>query len=428
MTVFDPGEGRTNIVGHLQLAANNGRGGHLRIASGVTYVGAAVKDVDTKAMVYVKGNDTAYTNVYGNLELSGGTIYTSQSRYIQVFKYGQVTVTNNSKIIAYNCTWLHGGGSTPARLTVGSGGAVYVDQIHISRSTSGIGTEIHLEEGGTISPNALTLASDISNPVGTFRFNGGALQARTERADFFGTPTGAKWEGIKVLVGEKGAVFNTSNTKVLYMGRPLMSDAEHDGGICKAGGSYVVLLTTNCYNGATVVKYGGIQLRADNALPPGTTLRLSDNTSAYIDANTYDSASPARDTTQWIGRVEGAGEIRNCSQVHVTNAIAPSATGTITFKQTCDLRGDFKIFADASRCGILEVQGSNQSISGLTLKSADLSQLNRNFGAKYRIFKATNGYTGTFNLAADWSPRWKVQYAADGAYIRPVKGFTVDFK
>ena len=42
-----------------------------------------------------------------------------------------------------------------------------------------------------------------------------------------------------------------------------------------------------------------------------------------------------------------------------------SATGTITFTQTCDLRGDFEVSANASRCGVLEVRGGNQSISGL---------------------------------------------------------------
>lgn len=417
-TILDPGEGRTNIVGHLRT---NGR---LRIASGLAYIGGGkTGGVGNDAPLYVYGDGSAYNDLKGVLEMTGGTIYSSQARYVQVSAYGQVAVTNNSKLHVFNCTWLHGYNS-PARLTVGDGGELGVGTMHVSRSTSG--AEIHLEEGGII--KALNFGLDTTSPEGIFRFNGGAVQSRTGRTDFLGTPTDAKWDKVKVLVGEKGAVFNTLNGQPLYVGRPLMSDAEHDGGIRKIQGSYMVLLTTNCYNGATVVQYGGIQLRADNALPPGTTLCLSSSTSAYVDANTYDSASPARDTTQWIGRVEGAGEIRNCSQVHVTNAIAPSATGTIKFKQPCDLRGNFELSANASRCGILEVQGSNQSISGLTLKSTNLEPLSRNFGAKYRIFKATNGYTGTFNLAADWSPKWKVQYAADGAYIRPVKGFTIDFK
>jgi len=421
-TVFDPGEGRTNIVGHLRN--ENGR---LRIASGLTYIGGGKSGgVGNEAALYVKGDGSTFKDDRGILEMTGGTIYSSQSRYIQVSAYGQVAVTNNSKLHVFNCTWLHGYGGSPARLTVGDGGELGMGNMHVSRSQ--IGTEVHLEEGGIIKALKFTLASDVSDPVGIFRFNGGAVQSRQGYTDFFGTPTGDKWEKVRVLVGEKGAVFNTLNGQPLYVGRPLLSDAEHDGGIRKIHGNYMVLLTTNCYNGATIVEYGGIQLRADNALPPGTTLCLSNSASAYVDANTYNSASPARDTEQWIGRVEGAGEIRNCSQVHVTNAIAPSATGTITFKQTCDLRGDFEPSASESSCGVLKVEGVNQSISGLTLKSSGLSRLDRSPGTRYRIFKATNGYTGTFALASSWSPVWKVEYADDGAYIRPVKGLVIDFR
>lgn len=411
-TIFDPGEGRTNIVGRLR---NTGR---LRIASGVTYVGGGKSGgVEKDAPLYVYGNGSEYNDKRGVLEMTGGTIYSSQSRYVQVSAYGQVAVTNNSKLYVSNCTWLHGNNS-PARLTVGDGGELNVGTMHVSRSTSG--AEIHLEEGGII--RALNFGLGTTSPEGIFRFNGGAVQSRTGRADFFGSPTDANWAKVRVLVGEKGAVFNTVNGQPLYVGRPLMSDAEHDGGICKIEGSYMVLLTTNCYNGATVVQYGGIQLRADNALPSGTTLRLGSSSGAYVDANTYDSASPARDTEQWIGRIEGAGEIRNCSQVHVTNAIAPSATGTIRFKQVCDLRGDFEISANASSCGILEVQGVNQDISGLMLKAFGLSSLEE---GEHRIFKAANGYTGEFAIAPSFPGGWDVKYTADGAYLYPSKGFIV---
>ena len=418
-TIFDPGEGRTNIVGHLRTT------GRLRIASGVTYVGGGKSSgVGSDAPLYVYGNkdNGAYDDQRGVLEMSGGMIYSSQARYVQVSAYGHVVVTNNSKIQVSNCTWLHGHGS-PARLTVGDGGELSVGTMHVSRTQSG--AEIHLEEGGMIKALNFGLASDVANPMGIFRFNGGAVQSRTGRTDFFGTPTDAKWEQVKVLVGEKGAVFNTDNGQPIYVGRPLMSDAEHDGGICKIQGGYMVLLTTNCYNGATVVQDGGIQLRADNALPSGTTLRLGSSSGAYVDANTYANASPARDTVQWIGRVEGAGEIRNCTQVHVTNAIAPSATGTITFKQVCDLRGDFEISANDSMCGILEVQGVKQDISGLTLKASGLSSLEE---GKHRIFKATNGYTGEFAISSRFPRGWGVKYTADGAYLYPSKGFVLIIK
>lgn len=48
--------------------------------------------------------------------------------------------------------------------------------------------------------------------------------------------------------------------------------------------------------------------------------------------------------------------------------------------------------------------------------------------AQYQIFKATNGYTGTFALASDWPSGWDVQYDGDGAYIRPVAGLIMYIK
>ena len=91
----------------------------------------------------------------------------------------------------------------------------------------------------------------------------------------------------------------------------------------------------------------------------------------------------------------------------------------------CDLRGDFEISANDSMCGILEVQGVKQDISGLTLKASGLSSLEE---GEHRIFKATNGYTGEFAISSRFPGGWGVKYTADGAYLYPSKGFVLIIK
>ena len=234
-------------------------------------------------------------------------------------------------------------------------------------------------------------------------------------------------------MGEKGAVFDTGNAQNIWWKRPLVSDAEHDGGVRKIGdvasaNNTLVFLTTNCYNGVTCVEGGGIQLRKDNALPPGSKLRLA-KSDAYINANTFDSESPARDTVQWLSRVEGKGNLLGCSNMHVTNSIAPSVGGTLVFHVRCDLRGDYEIAADANGCGLLDVRSASQSIADLTLKVLDFDALDKNVSdSRYQILMAPNGYTGKFALPSDWPTAWKVRYTETAAYLHPYRGFCIVFR
>ena len=417
LVVFDPGAGVTNAFGRLQV---NSR---LKVASGVTYL-TGPGGTGTSAYLYVNGK-TDWSSSYGNLTIDRGEVYASLSSYVDLRNYGQVTVTNGGKLYMPSVHWLNGHGS-PGRLTIANGGEVTLSNLRISQSSK---SEVHLNEGGLL--KAILLSIDpAATPKGTFWFNGGRLQSRDARRVFFGTAsatamTEEKASGIRFAVGEKGAVFDTSNGINLWWSRPLVSGVEQDGGLRKLGAAsgenILILMNTNRYNGVTSIEGGGVQLRADNALPPGTTVRMS-GVNPYLDAYTFDTTSPSRATEQWLSRVEGSGDLRSCSLLHVTNSLAPAVDGVLAFSQPCDLRGDYEIVGNSNTCSRLFFKGK-QNISGLTLKVSDFSAFNtRAPNTQYAIVVANAGYTGTFDRPADWPKGWDVKYTDGAAYLYFQKG------
>ena len=414
--VLDPGEGRTNLVGRLKVESR------LRVASGVTRLGSARSDTGDSAMLYINGNGSSYSGTNGNLEIAGGTLYASQTRYVDVSNYGQVTVKDGGRVYMPNVTWLNGL-TGRGKLTV-TNGEFTVSTLRINQSSY---SEIHLEEGGLIAAHLLAIETG-ATPQGLFRFNGGRLQARdgtTRGIDFLSSASEEKWGKVKFGVGEGGAVFDTDNGQNIWWRRPLMSDAEHDGGVRKLGSKLLVFTNTNCYNGVTHVVSGGVQLRTDNALPPGSTLRLGGGANPYIDAWTFENASPARATEQWLSRVEGTGSINNCAKLHVTNSIVPAVDGTLSFGDKCDMRGDLVISGDANGCGCIKI-AAGQDISRLTLNVSDISVFNKDAPrGTYKILDAPNGYIGEKFAAGNLADPWYVKYTATDAFITRRSGFVL---
>ena len=421
LIVFDPGAGRTNAFGRLQATTQQ------KFTSGVTHL-TGPGGTGANAHLYVAGNGSGYASDRGNLMVDGGELYTHLGSYVDAQQYGQVTVTNGGKVNMPSVEWLNGHGS-PARLTIANGGEVTLNKLRISQSQA---SEVHLNEGGLLRTYSLVIDPGINpGPKGTFWFNGGRLQSRDGRANFFDststTPmTEEKAQGITFAVGENGAVFDTSTGVNLWWTRPLVSGAACDGGLRKlgaaSGSNVLILMNTNCYNGVTSIEGGGVQLRVDNALPPGTTVRMSGN-SPYIDAYTFESESPKRNTEQWLSRVEGSGQLRYCPNVHVTNAVAPSVNGTLVIHDACDLRGDYEIAADANGCGLLDFRGTGQTISNLTLKVSNFNVLDtRAPNTQYKIMTSTKGYVGKFKLPSNWPAGWDVRYVSDAAYLYFHKG------
>ena len=417
LVVLDPGAGVTNAFGRLQVNSK------FKIASGVTYL-TGPGGTGTSAYLYVNGK-TDFSNSYGNLTVDGGEVYVSQSSYVDLRNYGQVTVTNGGKLYMPNVHWLNGHGS-PARLTIADGGEVTLSNLRIAQSSK---CEVLLNEGGLLKTFILSVDPNATFK-GTFLFNGGRLQSRDGRRVFFGSAsaaamTEAKASCVTFAVGEKGAVFDTSNGQNLWWTRPLVSGAEQDGGLRKLGAAsgenILILSNTNRYNGVTSIEGGGVQVRVDNALPPGTTVRMS-GISPYLDAYTFENADPKRATEQWLSRVEGSGDLRSSAQLHVTNSLAPSVGGVLAFSHPCDLRGDYEVVGNSNTCSRLYFQGK-QDISGLTLKVSDFSTFDtRAPNTRYAILVANAGYTGKFVLPADWPKGWDVKYTDAAAYLYFQKG------
>lgn len=405
--VLDPGESRTNSFGRLRQR------GHLGIASGVTRIGSpsAVK-TDNDALLYVKGNGKDFGNG-GNLEISGGTLYASQSaRYADVRDYAQVSVSNGGNVDMKGVEWIHGMAS-PAKLTVGDGGEFSVGAFRPHSKVTP--SEVHLEEGGVFSPSHIYIEG--TDRLCDFYLNGGCIRSRSGSSflsPMTRSPTDGKWDGTRFLVCEKGAAFDTRKG-IIWWGRPLVSGAMRDGGVRKIGGDVLVFMTTNCYNGTTSVEGGTLQARADNGIPPGTTMRLANR--ATFEPCDWDNGS--RRTVQWLSRIEGDGTLNACESLHVTNSIAPSTGGTLEFKQICDLRGCLEIAANGDGCGCVKFNAAGQSLSGLTLKIAPGSILVPDKGAQfYKVVDAPNGYSDTQFAAVDLPNAWGVRYASDGVYLR----------
>lgn len=412
LVTFDPGAARTNAFGRLRTY------GRLKLASGVTAVTGVSDKTGAGAVLYVKGNESSFSTTRGNLLIDGGELYAPQSiRYVDVRMYGQVTVTNSGKVYMPNVEWLNGL-YTPGRLTIADGGEVTLNKLRISQC-SYAQSEIHLNEGGMLRANSIYIAESAEQKV-LFRFNGGAVQARNASIAFITNPTTSRYGKSRFAVGEKGAVFDTSNGQALSWSRPLVSDAEADGGVRKFGSGTLVFTTTNAYNGATTIESGTLQVRKDKGLPSGTTLRLSGT--GVLDCHTGDSETIARATTNYLARVEGSGSITHSANLHVSGGIAPSAGGMIGFSDVCDLAGDFEIAGDGEQCGCVRFESNGQSLSGLRVKLVDADALKS--GTPHRILDAPNGYTGKFDESA-LPEGWTVKYTSTGAELRYSRGLAI---
>lgn len=415
LVTFDPGVARTNAFGRLRTY------GRLKLASGVTAVTGPSGGTGASAVLYVKGNESSFSTTHGNLLIDGGELYAPQSeRFVDVRQYGQVTVTNNAKVYMPNVEWLNGL-YTPGRLTIADGGDVTLDKLRISQC-SYAQSEIHLNEGGILRANSIYIQESTAHVV-LFRFNGGAVQARNASIAFITNPTTSRYGKARFVVGEKGAVFDTSNGQAFSWSRPLVSDAESDGGVRKFGSGTLVFTTTNAYNGATSIESGTLQVRKDKGIPSGTTLRLSG--SGVLDCHTGDSEAVARATTNYLGRVEGSGSITHSANLHVSGAIAPSAGGKLIFSDVCELAGDLEITGNEGQCGCVRFESAAQSIASLKLKIANTKSFVQ--GEAYKILEAPNGYEGKFD-ESELPDGWKVKYTNDGAEIRYTNGLVIIFR
>ena len=407
---FDTGDGRTNAFGRLQVY------GRSKITSGVTMLSGSGNPGTSSAHLYVQGNNSSFPSSKGDLLIDGGELYTPLSGYIDIREYGQVTVTNGGKVYMPNARWINGYFS-PGLLIVANGGEFTVGTLYPSMSATK--SEVFLNEGGLMRVN--TLFPD-GTPKFDFHFNGGTFEALT--ASPF---EGSKWNSdTRFLVDEKGAVFSVADGKTLWWQRPLESGAASDGGVRKtASNSTLLFKKANTYNGPTQVDGGALFCLVDGALPSGTKVKLANG--ARVDCYTFDQETPSRSTTNWVSRVEGDGTMEFSSQLHVTNSIAPSTSGTIRFTHVCDLRGDLEIATDAEGCGKVKFDAAGQSIAGLSLKLAAGATLDST--KRYQVVDAPNGLAdGSRFASAELPTAWEVRYTSTGVELRHIDATVLIFR
>ena len=427
---LDPGEGRTNYVGRLQVFGN------LEIASGVTYLSCdGNNSIGENALGYIGGNSsTAYNSNYGHLTLSGGELYADQSsRRINAGWCAIVDIVggkfNMPNVEYMNGLSPEGNGTSPATLNVGDGGEFIVNELRLSQSR-GAGGVVNLKTNGIMRVNYMRMDSDY---VAYFNFNGGTLESRSESGNFFGrAPSHSdynKWANVKCRILEGGAVFDGSN-RWLFMRMPLESgvaSGKTDGGVKVVGGNKgVVFYVSNTYTGPTRLERDTqMQVRTLlNGLPTGTTLQLAKG--SKIDFNMRNDEPANTPTTQTVARVEGVGRIFNNQEFRVTGGIAPvfdGEYGTLTNQWPCALVGDFEIKGDANGCGSLWFEQPGQDISNLTIKMVNPEDFSHHATkTTYRILHAPGvGFTGHFK-DDDKLGNWRVTYTANDAYLTFIKG------
>ena len=424
LAILDPGAGKENYFGRLYVPAR------LEIASGTTSLVTASKDKGTgeNAPLYIHGNKSAYSPTRGYLLVSGGTLRNNtQDRYFQLDAYGHLDIAGGTVSLASG--EILNAMDSPAKITIRNGGMLNAKLVRVSQTTSGDGGEIFIENGGTLCIGKFKLDYDL-NQKGTVHFNGGKLQALVDSDPVIDNPTNAKWDNIAFAVEEGGAIFDTSNGKVIFWPRPLVSGAANDGGITVSGSrGLAITVAGSSYNGPTVVEEGAnLRVQADNALPSGTTVRLAGGQVTFSTYDTGGDAARSTRTAQTVSRIEGSGIVHCCSGLTVANGLAAGSGGVLDFIEVCSLSGVYSVSGDAQGCGCLKFRKSGQSISGLTLNVADISAFDKDAArGTYKILDAPNGYTGEFAIG-NLPDLWRVKYTSTAAYISYKKGMVLIIK
>lgn len=424
---LDPGAGHTNDIGRL---INEGR---LEITSGVVRVTTESQTPwSNGSLVYVGGNGSSKNNYRGHLIINGGTLTTVPQaegllRYMTAINYADVEITNGGKIDAPKACYVNGLQS-PASITIADGGEMKVVGFQFANATANC--TVDLKSGGRLISNEFWC-----NEGGGCNVNidGGVIGTQGNKDHVaLGLDGGAaRWTGVNIFVKEGGVTFEVPTSgKVLWLRHPLQSAAESDAGLRKTG-SGILVVETNCvFHGSTTVSGGSMQVRGNNFLPQ-TTLKLENRATAAFSLYNGSDYTQYTHTEQTFKRIEGNGTVGYSKNVHVTEALAPSVDGVLTFEWACDLNGDFEIQGNSNTCSRIYSQRDILDLTKLTLKVADFStfdtskaKFNSSTGTGYyRIFTCNaGGRSGEFNLPADWPGNWEVKYTSTGAYLRYLKG------
>ncbi len=227
--------------------AGTNRFSTLRVSEGWVHITGGTHDIYT--------NHTSTINIgfdvnYGSMLVSGGTIRQTSGGYSAV--RGTLLITNGVVDLSASRELLNafnGAGTT----TVGGSGVLDVQALRISQN-AGSQNAINVNTGGVIRLNNFAI-DPAASPKGMVNFNGGWVVAKKSTPDFLGLWTNQWLTGISARVLEGGAMIDTA-ANTLSIKQPLVSGALSDGGLTKKGTGALYLLSTNSYNGPTVIENG----------------------------------------------------------------------------------------------------------------------------------------------------------------------------
>ena len=437
VVAFCPTDDRTNHFGRLLVHAPTviGSGTTLLENNKALSVGSGANDESWSI------NDGAVLNIAdsGHLMVTGGLLKATGNR--PVCNSAKLTISGSGivDLEGESARETRHGYNGAATTTIRNGGKLIVARMRMAGDTSlssdATKSVVNIETGGTLRVTyALYITGD--GKKGTLNFNGGMLD--------WGNPTTGKYleefienkidykpytrNGLVINALEGG--MNVTNNNAFYIGVPVVSGAENDGGVTKWGSGTFALMGKCTFNGPLTVMQGDFRLGASNVLNSNITMRV--NTGANFIMNTY---------SQRLARIEGSGSIwgtgaAGTATLTVTSAIAPgmgeNSLGTLrVVEHALDIEDDVALEIDVdaegnSDCLLYSVNSHDQiDLSKMTLQVNDTSKLDANREKKYTIATLYGGIKDdalfkSTNLPAGWAVRY---YASSQELkIVPVKG------
>ena len=432
VVAFCPTDNRTNHVGRLLVHDPT------VIGSGTTLLESPVIPSGTSGI-----GDGAILNIteYGHLMVTGGVLRTTVPRHI--CQNARLTISGgiaDFSAAANGYELLHGHMGR-ATTTIKNGGKLMVSTIRMSGDNGSYYTEasnsvVNVETGGVLSVSRTIYIPDNYNygKKGTLAFNGGMLEWAHPTSGMY-MENGDREKTTKglVLKALEGGM-NVTNSNAFYIGVPVVSGAEHDGGVTKRGTGVFALMGKCTFNGPLTVMQGDFRLGGSNVLNSNITMRV--NTGVNFIMNTY---------SQRLARIEGSGSIwgtgaAGTATLTVTSAIAPgmgeNSIGTLrVVEHALDIEDEVALEIDVdaeghSDCLLYSVNSHDPlDLSKMTLKINDLTKLNAN--KKYVIATADGGVVnGKLFKSTNLPATWGVRYVASSHEVQlfPIRGTKLFFR
>ena len=428
-----PTDGRTNNLGRLLVKAPAviGSGTTLLHNNKALSVGTGAHDESWSI------NDGCPLNISGSghLMVTGGVLMATGNR--PICNSAKLTISGGGVVdlegtSARETRHAYSGAATT---TIRNGGKLIVARMRMAGDEAiaydATKSVVNIETGGTLRVTyALYITGD--GKKGTLNFNGGMLD--------WGNPTSGKYmeefsengtdykpltrSGLVINALEGG--MNVTCNNAFYVGVPVLSGAENDGGVTKWGSGTFALMGKCTFNGPLTIMQGDFRLGASNVL--NSDIAMCVNTNANFIMNTY---------SQTLARIEGSGSIWGTSSsavLAVTSAIAPGmgadSLGTLrVVDHALDIADDVALEIDVDTEGNSDclLYGVNYQepidLSRMTLQVNDLSKLNRS--KKYTIATLTGGIeNGALFKSTNLPAGWDVRYSASTHELKivPVKG------